>query len=266
MRFALAGVLGLSMFQAAGAPEAEPVHVQYREGSVHGFLSLRTLEGKIVASGDLIQTVRGKRVSSRLIYHFRDGSIDDDSAVFSQNGVFRLISDHHIQKGPTFSKPTDVRINAVTGEVTVRSMDKGQEKVETEHMDLPPDLVNGIILDVMKNISPNTEETKLSYLVAAPKPRLVKLSIKPTGDDTFRIAGAPHKAHRFTLKVELGGIAGVIAPIIGKQPADSTAWVSAGEVPAFLKAEIPLYLGGPILRTELTSAAWPQVQGETHVR
>jgi hypothetical protein len=72
--------------------------VRYREGSVHGFLALRTMEGKTLAAGDLIQVVRGDRVVSHLVFRFKDGSIDDETAVFTQSGNFRLISDHHIQK------------------------------------------------------------------------------------------------------------------------------------------------------------------------
>lgn len=257
MRFALAGVLSAFLLHA-GPPQAGLIHVRYKEGTVHGFLSLQALGGKVLASGDLVQTIHGGRAMSRLTFHFRDGSIDDDSAVFTQNGDFRLISDHHIQKGPMFPKPTDVMINAVTGDVTVRFMENGQQKVETEHMDLPPDLVNGIILDVIKNVSPTAAETKLSYLAATPKPRLVQLSIKPEGEDRFWVAGVPHKAIRFVVKVDLGGIAGVIAPLMGKQPADTRAWISAGEAPTFVKSEGPLYVGGPVLRTQLTSAVWPR--------
>jgi hypothetical protein len=42
----------------------------------------------------------------------------------------------------------------------------------------------------------------------------VKLTIVPTGDETFSIAGIHHKATRFRAKVELGGITGMI----GGQP------------------------------------------------
>jgi hypothetical protein len=59
----------------------------------HGFLVLRTLQGKDVADGDLGQVVHGDRVSRRLVFHFKDGSIQDESVVFSQRGTFRLLSD-----------------------------------------------------------------------------------------------------------------------------------------------------------------------------
>ncbi len=135
-----------------GHLSAESIPVRYQEGSVHGFLALRTLEGKILAAGDLTQAVRGNRVVSRLVFHFKDGSVDDETAVFSQLHDFRLITDHHIQKGPSFPNPTDVSINASTGRVIVRYPDEGKEKVEDEHMNLPPDLANGIILNILKNI------------------------------------------------------------------------------------------------------------------
>ena len=56
-------------------PSAEPVVVRHVEGLVHGFLSLRAPEGAVLANGDLIQDARGGRVTSRLVYHFKDGSL-----------------------------------------------------------------------------------------------------------------------------------------------------------------------------------------------
>src|SRR5207253_919886 len=160
-------------------------------------------------------------------------------------GHFRLISDHHIQKGPAFPHPTDVSINASTGQVTVRFTDKSQEKVETDRLDLPPDLANGIIVNFLKNIRLDTAETKLSYVAATPKPRAVKLAIAPRGEETFLVAGSHRKATRFVVKVELGGITGIIAPLLGKKPVDTDVWVAGGEAPAFVKSEGPLYLGAP---------------------
>ena len=236
---------------------ADPVAVRYLEGSVHGFLSLRSAEGKILAAGDLTQVIHGSRVISRLVFRFRDGSVDDETSVFSQRKTFQLISDRHIQKGPAFPHPCDVTINAMTGKVTTRYRDKDQQKVETEQVDLPKDLANGLILDVLKNISPDSDETKLSYLAATPKPRIVHLTIKPQGEGTFSIAGIPHQAMRFMVKIDLGGIEGIVAPLIGKQPADMDVWVAGGQAPAFVKMEGPLFLGGPMWRIEMTSPVWP---------
>jgi hypothetical protein len=129
----------------------EPIPVRYPEGTTHGFLAVRTLEGKLLASGELTEVLHGDQVVSHLVFRFKDGSVDDETAVFSQRGTFRLISDHHIQKGPSFPHPTNVFIDASTGQVTVRYQDKDREKVDTEHLDLPADLANGIILMLLRN-------------------------------------------------------------------------------------------------------------------
>ena len=97
----------------------EPVAVRHLEGEVHGFVVLRTLDGAIVADGDSLQVAKGDRVTSRLVYHFKDGSVQDETVVFSQRGHFRLISDHLVQKGPAFKHPMDVSVDGATGMVTV---------------------------------------------------------------------------------------------------------------------------------------------------
>jgi hypothetical protein len=101
------------------------------EGTEHGFLALRTKEGRVLAAGELFQVVRGDRVTSRLLFRFKDGSVDDETTVFSQRGNFHLISDHHVQKGPTFPDPMDVSIDVDRREVIVRSTGKdGKEYVK----------------------------------------------------------------------------------------------------------------------------------------
>jgi hypothetical protein len=256
----LIGLLVSAALLQPPALEAQPVPVRYMEGTVHGFLVLRTQQGEALAAGDLIQVVRGDRLISQLTFHFKDGSVDDEVTVFSQRDHFRLLSYHHVQKGPAFPHPMDVSIDASTGEVEVRTKDGGKDKVHTEHLDLPPDLANGLILTILKNIRPDTPETKLSYLVATPKPRLVKLAITPQGEDTLTTAGSPHRATLYVVKVELGGIAGVVARLIGKQPPDTHVWILGGKAPAFVKMEGPLYQGAPIWRIELTSPVWQQSQ------
>jgi hypothetical protein len=237
---------------------AEPVSVLHIEGTVRGFLVLRTIEGKPLAAGDLIQVVQGDRLVSNLIFRFKDGSVDDETTVFSQHRNFQLLSDHHVQRGPSFPHPMDVSIDASAGQVTVRSTEGGKEKVEKQHLDLPPDLANGLILTLLKNIRPDAPETKVSYVAVTPKPRLVKLAITHQGEETFWAAGARHRAMNYDIKAELGGLAGVVAPLLGKQPKDTHVWILGGKAPAFVRMEGPLYQGGPLWRVELTSPVWQE--------
>ncbi|HYY69495.1 MAG TPA: hypothetical protein VE734_07160 [Terriglobales bacterium] len=237
---------------------AQQVEVRHKEGLVHGFLVLRTLEGQYLADGDLIQNAQGDRVTSRLVFHFKDGSLHDETAVFSQQGQFRLLSDHLVQKGPAFEHPVDMTINASTGQVTARYIEDGKEKSATEHLDLAREIANGLMLTLLKNIRPETPETKLAFVVAVPKPQLVKLHIRPKGEESFTTGEAPRKAMHYVVKVEIGGLKGVFASLVGKEPPDTNVWILEGEAPAFVKSEGPLAPGDPVWRIELVSPVFPR--------
>jgi len=228
------------------------------EGLVHGFLTLRTLDGKTVAVGDLTQVTHGERVTNHLVFHFHDGSLRDETAIFSQRRNFRLLSYHLVQKGPAFQHPMEMSIDSSTGQVIVRSTDDDKEKITTDRLDLPLDVANGLVLTLLKNIRSDAPQTKVSMVVATPKPRLVKLEITSQGEEPFSVGGSSRKATHYVVKVKIGGAAGLVAPLLGKQPPDIHVWILGGEAPAFVKSEGQLYFGGPIWRIELVSPIWPR--------
>ncbi len=237
---------------------AEPTPVRFAEGLAHGFLVLRSLDGKILANGDLIQTVRAGRVTSQIVFHFADGSIHDETVVFSQNDVFRLLSYHLIQKGTSFRWTLDMTMNTETGRVVVRHREKGDdEDVEDEKLDLAPDVANGMMVTVLKNLSAKTVPAAASFVAATPGPRAVKLAISSGGSESFSIGGSTRRATHYIIKAEIGGLSGLLAPLVGKQPPDTHVWISEGPAPAFVKSEGPLFYGGPLWRIELTSPVWP---------
>jgi hypothetical protein len=233
--------------------QADPIPVRHPQGSAHGFVVLKTPEGKRLATGDMTQILRGDRVISRLIFRFRDGSVADDTTIFTQRGVFRLISNHHIQRGPSFPKPMDMLIDALTGQITSRSKDG---KVRHDHLDLPADVANGLPPNLLMNLDPAAPETKVSFIAPTDKPRLVHISIKPAGEVSFKIGDTQRKAMDYVLHVELGGLTGVVAPLVGKQPPDYHIWILTGISPAFIREEGPLYEGGPIWRIEQISPSF----------
>ncbi len=201
-----------------------------------------------------MQTVQGERVTSRLVFRFLDGSVDDDTTVFTQHRVFRLLTDHHLQHGPSFPRASDVRIDAQTGEITSLTKDGTKRK---DHLDLPADVANGLPPNLLMNLSPSDPETKLSFVAPTEKPRLIQVSIKPAGDVPFTIGATKRKAVDYVLHPELGGITGMLAPLVGKQPPDYHIWILTGSSPAFIREEGPLYEGGPTWRIEQISPAFP---------
>jgi hypothetical protein len=254
----IAVVLAWGVESHSSTLPAEAAKVRFTEGLIHAFLTLRTLDGTVIADGDEMQVNRGDRVTSQLIFHFKDGSLQDETTVFSQAGHFRLLSDRLVQKGPAFKHPLDVVIDASTGAVTVHSQDdKGKEKVGTSTLSIPPDLANGMIPVLLMNMPPGQKSTTASMIVATPKPIVVTLAITAEDQDSFLIGSASHKANRYDVKVEIPGIRGAVAPLVGKQPPDTHVWILAGSVPVVVKSEGPFCEGCPVWRTELASPVWP---------
>jgi hypothetical protein len=245
-----AAIAGLAL--AGGTLEASPVRVRYREGLVHGFLALRTLDGKSIADGDLYQTTRGDTVTSRLAFRFRDGSYQEETVVFTQGREFRLVSDHLVQKGPSFPRALDMTIEA-GGHVVVRYTEDGQEKVEDEQMELPPDVANGLVLTLLKNLAADGPPIEVGMVAPTPKLRLVTLQISRGGTDGIRIGGTRRRAIRYVVDVQIGGVTGALAHVMGKDPPDTHVWVLGGEAPAFIRSEGPMFPDGPIWRIDLVS-------------
>ncbi len=253
---ALAAVSVAIILASALAATAQ-VPVRHEEGLVHGFLVLRDLQGETLADGDLIQNALDGRVTSRLIFHFKDGSLHDETAIFTQRGTFRLLSDHLVQKGPAFPHPVDLTVDGTKGVVTTRSSEDGKEKVERERLHLPVTVANGMVLTLLKNIRQDTPETKIPYVVAAPEPRIVQLAIRPEGEEEFTTGNVHRRAMRYVVKTELGGMSGVLASVLGEQPPDIHVWILEGRAPTFIRSEGPLAPGGPIWRVELADPVWP---------
>lgn len=262
------GLLLCALFVGAPPARGDLVPVRHLEGRTHGFLTLRDLDDRVLAVGDLTQLADGGRVTSTLRLHFNDGSLHDETAEFSQRRYFRLLAYHLVQKGPAFPRQLEMTVNVASGQVVIRYADAGEETKEiSEHWKLPPDLANGLVTTLLADLgelepgtpAPSTPaKTTLSLLAATPKPRLVKLEITPAGEAPFALAGSPLSATRYQVHVEIGGLAGAVAPLVGKQPPDTHIWMIGGKVPGFLKSEGPLFQGGPVWRIELASPTWPK--------
>jgi hypothetical protein len=192
------------------------------------------------------------------VFRFRDGSTYDETAVFTQKGRFRLISNRMIQKGPAFPYELEASIDMRSGRVDVRQVKDGKAETISERHELPDDLANGLILTLLKNISPETPKTIVSMLAITPKPRLVKLEFTPAATDAFATGGKGRQATRYNVKVDIKGIMGVLAWALDKTPPDSSVWILGGDAPAFIKSESPFYAESPLWRIELVSPTWPR--------
>jgi len=238
-------------------PSAEPVAVRYLEGLTHGFLSLKTMDGRLLGSGELIQTARGNIVDSRLVLRYRDGSVSDERTVFSQQKQFRVLTDRLVQRGPSFKTPLEATMDRSRGLVTVKyTNDKGEQKVEEEQMEFPDDLANGILMPLSKNFIKGPIPESVSVIAITPKPMLIKVKFTNAGLEPFTFAGIRKGATHFVLHPDIGGLKGLAAKIFGKQPPDAHIWIVDGEAPAFIRAATSIATGDPLSIIELSGPVY----------
>jgi hypothetical protein len=252
--FCIAALLAITLDTAA---PAEQISVKLIQAPMHRFMVARTEAGKIIARGEFSQVVQGDEVTMRLTYHFADGSIDDETTTYRQQGTFRLVRNHHIQQGPFFAKPVDFAVEAATGIATSRITDKnGTVRVESEHMDLPDDLANGFVGTLLLNVPPNKTPFRVGILAPVGSGRLIRILISPEGEQPFHTSGQTLRATVFRIHPELGGIVGFIAPLIGLQPKDVMVWVLEGDQPAVVRIVGQLGGYGPVINSDLEGTSF----------
>ncbi len=242
-----------------GPLAAAPIPVRFVEGVSHGFLVLRTLKGELIAPGELIQVTRGRDVDSRMIFHFKDGSVFDETVVFSQDRVFTMQSYHLVQRGPVFPEDTEVHLERDSGKyrVTTKSHKNGKEKVIQGTLNLPLDVYNGMVLTVAKNLLKDARET-VHFVAFMPKPMLIQVKIWPAGEHKVMVGDLEKSAIHYIFRPKLSSWLTYFARLFGRTPPDYHAWILTDEVPAFVRFEGPLYTTGPVWRIELLSPSWPE--------
>lgn len=230
--------------------DAAVVAVRFHESLSYGLPVLKSGDREL-AHGESVQTVKGDRVDTHLVFRFKDGSLHDESVAYSQAKVFTLQSYRLVQRGPSFPKSTDVSFERASGRYKATV---GGETAEGR-MDFPPDLHNGMTGTLLRNLPPGG--SALGHIVTfTPKPRVLNTELKPEGEERFFVGDEARKATRYLVKLEIGGLTGVVAAAMGKAPPDLRYWIAGGPVPAFLKFEGPMFLNGPVWHIQLGGPRW----------
>ena len=242
---------------AAVSASAAPVRVRFVEGAVHGFLLLREGNGDVLARGDWWQVPKADAIETHLRFRFPDGSLSHETFVFTQNRVFALRSYRLAQRGPSFPRQIEASLDTETGGYVVRHRESGEaEKVDEGRLDLPEDVYAiGMLAVLLRNLEPDEGFTS-HVVVFTPEPRVVGIDVRPAGEEQFSLGGAARTARRYLVELELRGVTGLFAKLLGKDPPDLRYWMAGGPVSTFLRFEGPLYPEGPILRIELAAPRW----------
>jgi hypothetical protein len=242
VRFAGFFALAFTLLGTSPARPA-PIAVQYSEGVVRAFPVLRTTDNETLAQGDFAQVARGDQVTARLVFRFKDGSLYDETVVFSQRDRFTLLSYRIVQRGPSFPETLEASMDRQTGryEVRYRADEESAEEHLTGTLAIPDDAYNGMLTLIVKNLRPGASET-VSIVAFTPKPRVVTLQLLPLATER----GPAGEVVRYHIRPKLG----LFASLLVTDVPDTRVWILPGEAPAFLKAEGPLYFMGPIWRVE----------------
>ena len=227
----------------ASLARSTPIAVQYQEGLVRAFPVLRTLDNETLAQGDFAQVIRSDQVTSRLVLRFKDGSLYDETVIFSQRDRFVLQTYRIVQRGPSFPETLEASMDRQTGRYEVRY--RADEESAEEHLagtlTIPDDAYNGMLTLIVKNLRPGASET-VSIVAFTPKPRVVQLQLLPLATER----GPAGEVVRYHIRPKLG----LFASMLVTDVPDTRVWILQGEAPAFLRAEGPLYFMGPIWRVE----------------
>jgi hypothetical protein len=224
---------------------------------VRGFLIMNDAKGTRIASGDFLQVQRGGEVKTRVLFQFKDGSVHDETAIFTQDKTFVLQKYHLIQKGASFAEDMDATLERPSGKyvIKVKPRKDGQEKVLEGKLELPLDVYNGMVPTVAKNLKGKGETV---HIVAfTPAPRVFDLELTPSGEDKVSIGDLKRSAVHYLVKAKLGMMK-IPAAILGRTPPDNHLWIITSDIPAFVRFDGPLATGGPIWSIELTSPVWPK--------
>ena len=241
------------LFTSSG--HAAPVDVRVREGAAHGFVDFFDGDTRI-ANGELVQFPRDQgRLENRFTIAFEDGSFYEETLTFSQERVFRLHTYHLVQRGPAFPEAVDVSFDD-TGSYEARVTKPGEEAEDAKgHVDVPPDVYNGLASTLMKNLRPGAT-AEVHTLAFTPKPRLLNAKLIPEGESHFTLGSTRRVATKYRVAFHVAGLLGIAAALIGKDPPDVYYWIATGPAPTFVRFEGPLTADGPIWRAELARPRW----------
>jgi hypothetical protein len=243
---------------AAPAPDS-PLPVRYLEGVTHGFLALATPDSTLLSYGDQLQVMKGlDTVEARMLFKFKDGSLLDETVTYSERRVFTMLTYRLTQQGPAFKQDLDVRMDRSTGTYRVATKDHkdGKEKVREGTLDLPPDVYNGMVMLVAKNLEKGASAT-IHFVAFTPEPRIIQLEYTPIGSAKVAPPELPGTMIKYRVKPILGVLLKVMSAVLGRTPPDNYAWIIHETVPAFVRFEGPLSMDGPVWRIETTAPRWP---------
>jgi hypothetical protein len=168
----------ISCLSLSAMAYGDPMAVRRLQRPFRQKMVLRSESGNILANGEFSQTVEGDLVTMHLVYHFLDGSKDEETTIYRQRSTFQLVRDRHVQQGPFFTRPFDFEVDANARSTTNWTIDRdGAMNVTTHDMELRSDVANGFVGTLLLNAGENTRTFSTEMVVPFNGGRLVRLRV-----------------------------------------------------------------------------------------
>ena len=192
-----------------------------------------------------------------MVFRFKDGLYTTEQW-FSLRSESLPCRSTLVHRGPAFTEDAEISLERASRKYRVKTKahKDGREQDLSGTLDLPPDVYNGMVIMVAKNLPKGASET-VHIVAFTPTPRLIQLEFAPEGEQKVLIGELGKTATHYVLKPRLGPWLKFFATLLGRAPPDSHAWIIKDELPAFARFEGPLVTTGPVWRSRRRIPAGP---------
>jgi hypothetical protein len=234
----------------AASASAPGVPTHWPEGTLRGFPIVRSMDGRAIADGALVQVLENGNLRAEGIYQFHDGRQVREVTVLEQNPRLRQLSwSWEERRGDDVVR--SYAVDLTTGHATVRKRTKDGWDTWDEHLDGTAGAFVGVgFMYAIKNLTERLdrgEKIELTAVVFTAKPRTVTVSISRDQVGDLTMGGRKLPAERYVIHPEVPWIARLFV----KAP-DQYLWFYRPVPPMFLRADIPLAEpSDPMIRIEL---------------
>jgi hypothetical protein len=166
------------------------------------------------------------------------------------------------QRGPISTEDTEISLERATRtyRVKTKAHKNGQEKVPEGTLDLPPNVYNGMVLTIAKNLPKGASET-VHMVAFTPAPRLIKLEVTPVDEHKALIGDLTKPAIHYLLQASARKLAQALRHVARSRATGLSGLDRHRRGAGIREVRGATYATGPVWRVEVTSPRGPTSRG-----
>jgi hypothetical protein len=228
-------VIASLLLLASGASAGVGVPVRAAIGDLHGFPSMSDASGNVIATGELRQQRRGRRLTVHATWRFRDGLVAEERDEFEVGAELAQTRFSWIERRAG-TEQRRFEVDFETGRALARVERPGDRSRDESHLELPRGRAfagYGTALAVSElPLDTAGAKAELTFVGFAPKPRAISLEVRRDGEEQIPAAGRQIPSVRFTLHPKLPFAIRVLVHV-----EDARLWFTDESPRALVRAE-----------------------------